>query len=237
MVSGATDEVFYSMYASKAIEAIDALCINYRNLPLHNRLAIILPDKDFRDKLMPYLSGALLKSDNYSKFKLKSAQEVSGVILGGINPDDDDICSILFDYVDEMDGLERLIVICIGLDKNICEDGDIGDTRCVLYRAMSRALMQVTVINHIITGGWFAHLTKLKPVEKDVQFDQEKAKQMMDFKLAQQTVLNNLQVVFPFIFDVCFLFSVLFSFMILSNLCCFHFRAMNFLGEQMIPKH
>ena len=44
---------------------------------------------------------------------------------------------VVYDRVDDIDGLERLVVVCVGLDQRV--EKDAAATRSRLYRAMTRA--------------------------------------------------------------------------------------------------
>ena len=79
---------------------------------------------------------------------------------------------LVLDSLEQFDGLERLIILAVGLDEPISDlpeeaasrgsskpddqarsDAD-QRTRSRLYRAVTRAHMQVLVINELISGGW-----------------------------------------------------------------------------------
>ena len=65
-----------------------------------------------------------------------------------------------------MDGLERLIVICVGLDESMgSEDANALEARSLLYRAVTRAHMMVLVVNEFVPDGWFAFLSRPQPRE------------------------------------------------------------------------
>ena len=50
---------------------------------------------------------------------------------------------LVVDSVDNMDGLERLVVICVGLDQAIDRGAGVLETRRVMYRAMTRAQLRL----------------------------------------------------------------------------------------------
>ena len=65
-----------------------------------------------------------------------------------------------------MDGLERLIVVCCGLDARI-DDGHASASvvarRSLLYRAVTRAhLVVVVVVNECVEGGWLEFLQSVR---------------------------------------------------------------------------
>jgi hypothetical protein len=114
----------------------------------------------------------------------------------------DGIERIVLDSIDQFDGLERLIVIGIGLDHPISDASCAGEgprpaegaegvgdaaegageagaspdrhTRSLLYRAVTRAHMQVIVVNELISGGWLEFLGSVR-LREDEHFDAERA--------------------------------------------------------------
>jgi len=80
----------------------------------------------------------------------------------------------VLDTIDEFDGLERLIVIAIGLDSRIDDSTATLDTRSRLYRAITRAHMMVLVVNETVRGGWLDFLEK---VDFEDTFDAEVERQ------------------------------------------------------------
>eukprot|EP00966_Prymnesium_polylepis_P001398 32202-Prymnesium_polylepis.1 len=75
--------------------------------------------------------------------------------------------SVVMECVDQMDGLESLVVIAVGLDAAIGEgeaQSDKGhaagerETRSTLYRAVTRAQLMVVVVNEYLPGGWLEFL-------------------------------------------------------------------------------
>mmetsp|Transcript_46193 Transcript_46193/g.55599 ORF Transcript_46193/g.55599 Transcript_46193/m.55599 type:complete len:169 (+) Transcript_46193:1291-1797(+) len=65
---------------------------------------------------------------------------------------------LVLDSIERMDGLERLVVIAVGLDHPIkALEGNL-DTRSSLYRALTRAHLAVVVVNETVPGGWLEFL-------------------------------------------------------------------------------
>ena len=69
-----------------------------------------------------------------------------------------------------MDGLERLVVICVGLDQVIDRGDGVSETRSLLYRAMTRAQLAVAVVNEALPGGWLEFLGRVE-LSTDEAFD------------------------------------------------------------------
>jgi hypothetical protein len=90
--------------------------------------------------------------------------------------------ALLFDVVSECDGLERLIVIGVGLDSVVDEepgppeqrpaDSAALETRSMIYRAMTRAQLMVTLVNEFVPGGWLEFLGHVR-LRSDQQFDRQ----------------------------------------------------------------
>jgi hypothetical protein len=83
---------------------------------------------------------------------------------------------MLLDTVDNFNGIERLIVIAVGLDTPI--DQKASYTRSQLYRAITRAQMMVLVVNEVVRGGWLEFLAR-------VEFDDKK-----EFDIKQEIKRN-----------------------------------------------
>ena len=77
---------------------------------------------------------------------------------------------LVVDSVDNMDGLERLVVICVGLDQVIDRGAGVLETRSRLYRAMTRAQLAVAVVNEVLPGGWLEFLGRVE-LDSDGGFD------------------------------------------------------------------
>ena len=75
----------------------------FPSLALHDRVAIVVPDVKFRDRLMPVLQQSL---QTISTLALKLVHAVDMVSSTTIR-EDDATNLIMFDTIDNMDGLER----------------------------------------------------------------------------------------------------------------------------------
>ena len=128
-------------YASHTIDALDRVNLKFPGLRLHNRLALIVPDAAFRESFEQPLKDALSDA-----FRLMNAEEASACVLG--TAAEPGVETFVLDTVEQFDGLERLIVIAIGLDAPIVEGSDTTlEARSRLYRALTRAHMMALVVN------------------------------------------------------------------------------------------
>ena len=129
-------------YAKFTAQALQRVSDNFRGLWLHNRVALIVPDKEFRDRFEWPLRDALGNTFN-ERFELMDAEQASACAPKA----EADAEALVLDTVQQFDGLERLIVIAIGLDTKIDDSEGTLETRSRLYRALTRAHMMTLVVN------------------------------------------------------------------------------------------
>eukprot|EP01051_Picozoa_sp_SAG22_P011576 SAG22_NODE_1126_length_5474_cov_4.748093_2_plen_1153_part_01 len=163
----------YDKYAAETVRAIEHVVSKFPRLSLHDRLAIIVPNSDFRTELAPLLERRLASSLPDREFELVDAARASAAVT---------VCSaeapksewLVLDGIEQMDGLEKLIVVCVGLDaaKNAAES--TLETRSMLYRAITRAHMMVLAVNEHLPDGWFSFLTTIR-LSEDRKFNAKKA--------------------------------------------------------------
>jgi hypothetical protein len=170
------------LYAEQTIAALQSVVTQFERLPLHDRLAIIVLDEGMRARLQEKLKARLTAAFPSRSFELVDAQRASRSYQKGVGSRE----WLVLDTIENMDGLERLMVIAVGLDSPIPENAEAaaeGDelrtrstlqTRSHLYRALTRAHMLVCVVNETLPRGWLAYLTRLK-LSKDGAFDEASA--------------------------------------------------------------
>ena len=173
------------------VRAMRHVTDEFDGLNLHDRLAIIVPDAQFAEQLRPLLARHLhAEFVDTRQFMLVTAADASAACSfkkmsqgqsGGAE-------WIVFDEMEQLDGLERLICVCVGLDAAVgLEQSGTLEVRSMLYRAMTRAHMMVLVVNEFIAGGWFEFLTTVR-LQEDKKFDAEKIRreaQSADAKIAE----------------------------------------------------
>ena len=137
----------FESYAQQTVCALKSVLSTFPGLDLHDRVAIVVPDDEFKGSLGPVLLRMLPAA--LSGFKLAGATEASASVLGGGAA----VCTkasdrwLVCDTMEQMDGLERLIVIAVGLDAAIessAAGDDVLETRSRLYRAVTRAHMMAS---------------------------------------------------------------------------------------------
>ena len=158
-VAGAEKD--YVTYVQKSVAAIHFIVDGYRGLSLHHRVALLVSDDDFRQKFEPMLKEAL--NIGKRKFDFTSFQDSMSTLpldllqVEGSKDNKDDEVMIL-DTVENAKGLEQLFVICIDLDSEINYSKNDATTRARIYQALTRAQLQVVVVNQAVKGGWLEFL-------------------------------------------------------------------------------
>jgi hypothetical protein len=114
----------------------------------------------YLNKTWTLRSDVMLTFARRFELELVNAATASAVLTRGETAarDTDDKGWLVLDSVDNMDGLERLVVICVGLDQVIDRGAGVLETRSRLYRAMTRAQLAVAVVNEVLPGGWLEFL-------------------------------------------------------------------------------
>ena len=148
------------LYATHTVVALQRVNRDFPGLRLHNRLALIVPDAAFCKDFEQLLQDALNDAFHDVRFHLINAEEASACVLG--TAAEPGVETLVLDTVEQFDGLERLIVIAIGLDAPIDYSEGTLKTRSRLYRALTRAHMMALVVNEKLPGGWLEFLGNVK---------------------------------------------------------------------------
>ena len=158
-VAGAEKD--YVTYVQKSVAAIHFIIDSYPGLSLHHRVALLVPDDDFRQKFGPMLKEAL--NIGKRKFNFTSFQNSMSILpwdlLGAEGSKDNNHDEVMIlDTVENAKGLEQLFVICIDLDAEIDYSESDATTRARIYQALTRAQLQAVVVNQVVKGGWLEFL-------------------------------------------------------------------------------
>ena len=140
-------------YARTVAAALEKIKAQLAGVSLDDRVAIVCPDDAFVAALRGPLAEVLGDA-----FELVDAKTASAV-LSREEGDDGAVAGpqrLVIDSIEAMDGLERLAVVCVGLD-NVVEKG-ASTTRSRIYRAMTRSQLVVAVVNEFLPGGWLEFL-------------------------------------------------------------------------------
>ena len=176
-------------YVQKTVQGIWFLVRSYSGLSLHHRLALLVPDADFLEKMKPLLGEALME-EFPGRFELASFQESLSILPPDLHVglgDDKGSEVIMLDHMDNSRGLESLFVICIALDEQVATaETEAAATRARLYRGITRAQVQALVINERISGGWLEFLGFVK--FEQVKFEESKGLQETKGEAAAEVI-------------------------------------------------
>ena len=140
-------------YVQQTVAAIHHVDSSFPDMNLHVQLAIVVPDVDFRNRFVAPLQQKLLEAFPGRTLKLVDAATASSACVSNavsVSPSDDQEEWIVLDVMTEMDGLEYLMCICTGLDVAMdAEEGNMLETRSMLYRAITRAVMMAMAVNEL----------------------------------------------------------------------------------------
>ncbi|CAE7246880.1 VAC8 [Symbiodinium sp. CCMP2592] len=168
-----TDEdVRMKHYARRVMDAIVHVDNVYSGVSLHKRLALFVPNEKFLRKLKKVLSPLLRDGLPDRKFRFVKHEESlrslplwlrsTGVQRVTGEQEERRQEEIILDTIDVVDGLEHLIVVCVGLDAPI--QGEARDlvTRADLYKGLTRAQLLAVVVNEEVEDGWFSFLSNVR---------------------------------------------------------------------------
>eukprot|EP01045_Picozoa_sp_COSAG04_P005671 COSAG04_NODE_266_length_18562_cov_11.848995_10_plen_2111_part_00 len=181
----------HAEYAAQTLHALQCVTETFDSLNLDGRLAIIVPDADFRRGLSPQLERELTAAYD-ARFELANAADAGRILATGDGRDSKQ--TIVLDSIEQMDGMEWLIVLCVGLDSpagDARESAAFADSRSLLYRGVTRAHMMVSAVNEFHSDGWLAFLTGVR-LSKERKFDPAEAERMS--KEAEQQMAEQQQI-------------------------------------------
>ena len=187
-----TDGDGFELCAAKTMEALEHVTSTFPTLNLNSRLAIIVPDAGFREKLAPHLESQLVRvyRDRFEMLDAAAASRICVVDGGGSSHSGKE--HIVMDDVSQFDGMEFLVVICVCLDTPKSVDGDqastaaFAESRSRLYRGITRAHMLALAVNTFVPDGWLAYLSTVR-LKEGSQFD---AQEMARMSREQQARLD-----------------------------------------------
>ena len=166
-------------YAAQTVEALQHVDSTFPGLNLHNQLAIIVPDAGFRRRLLQHLERRLKEVFPSRLFALVDANASACHDATTRRPDATPATEwLVLDEISQLDGMEFLMVVCTALDTPMdSADSTILETRSMLYRAVTRAVMMVMAVNEAIFGGWFGFLKTVR-LREDRRFDEVKMEEL-----------------------------------------------------------
>ena len=160
----------FELYAQHVADAIAHVADAYPNISLHQRLALLVPDEKFLKQLKTALAPVLKSKLPDRHLHCVSFQESLRSLpelfrtLGSqpVQKPQQQFEHIVLDTVSVTDGLEKLIVMCIGLDAPIRRGAADLVTRANLYKGITRAQLKAIVVNKRVPEGWFDFLTNVR---------------------------------------------------------------------------
>ena len=158
-------------YARRVMDAIVHVDNMYWGVSLHKRLALFVPDGQFLTKLKKSLRPLLRDGLPHRKFRFVKHEESLRSLPPWLRSTGIQRAEahqelrqeeIVLDTIDVVDGLEHLIVICVGLDEQIQGEARDLATRADLYKGLTRAQLLAIVVNEEVEDGWFAFLSNVR---------------------------------------------------------------------------
>jgi Type III restriction enzyme, res subunit len=158
---------WYQLYADRTVEAIEQHVMSkLASLNLDDRMLVVVPDQDFCDHFKDVLQERL--KTNFGAggrkprfFKMVSALESSSTVRREWEEGMEE--RIVVDWPANIDGLEKLIVIGVCLDKaGAALDGALAlETRSVMFRVTTRALMLFIIVNELLKASYLEFRSSL----------------------------------------------------------------------------
>ena len=164
----------YGKYVEHTISAIRFIVHSYPSLSLHHRLALLIPDDDFRKEFHSKLDPALRIEFRNRKFGFTTFEDSMSVLPldllaeGLEHKDHEEV--IILDAVEHAKGLEQLFVICVDLDSKISDSEFDVATRARIYQGLTRAQLHAVVVNEVVKDGWLEFLGLIE--SQMVKFDE-----------------------------------------------------------------
>ena len=155
----------FAAYAQHTCRALCDIRETFPSLFLDDRIAILVPDARFEDGLRQ----PLLEEMGAHSFpcELVSSSEASSLVSALCRADARAAARaprLVLSTVDNFDGLERLMVIAVGLDSP--KVAETFETRSRLYRALTRAQFFGAVVNAYDPNGLLAYLSRVTLSQK-----------------------------------------------------------------------
>ena len=177
-------------YAAHVITALWYVAQMFPGISFHRRIALLVPDSGFCGSLKPILQKWLKEQLPHRDLSLVCFREalscLPGRLLGTTQSNEKEL--IILDSVDNADGLEQLVVICVGLDAPI--DRAKGDlqTRARLYRGITRAQLLAVVVNESVPGGWLQFLGAVQFMDSKLQEEELTASAKSATKIQEEAL-------------------------------------------------
>ena len=148
----------YAEYVKKALVDLNS---EFGSMPLHRCSAILVPDAAFRDALKAELGATFSFATDHGTVCIELVSAVVGADSGttATEPLPGSPQQVVLDTIESFDGMERLVILAVGLDTPRSDQGTVMQSCSMIYRAMTRAHLFVAVIQQHVPGGWLEFLT------------------------------------------------------------------------------
>ena len=176
--AGITKADAMKRYADAVQKSLLDFFVDFGEVPLHRCAAMLVPGADFCDQLgaalVPKSRMCSCCRKHVSIFELEGRPAVRVKIVPAVEGPDCDggACAgsqqVVLDTIGSFDGMERLLILAIGLDTERSDAGSGADGSMIaacsmIYRAMTRAHLFVAVIQQHLPGGWLEFLAAVTP--------------------------------------------------------------------------
>eukprot|EP00039_Didymoeca_costata_P017503 m.324607 g.324607 ORF g.324607 m.324607 type:complete len:1635 (+) comp16543_c0_seq2:186-5090(+) len=165
------DSERFSAYDTCLKNVFDRLHNDFPGLDLHDNIALLVPNAEY---LSHFTEESLNKLyENYNQ-NIDVVNAITGALLKGTARKPKHFRMVV-DSIDEFDGMERMLIIALGLDTARSVEGCSQ-----VYRAMTRAHMKVYVVQEHVVGGWLEWMNNvtlnknMKPTKELVEEKQIK---------------------------------------------------------------
>jgi hypothetical protein len=139
--------------ANEAIAELRKIMNFFPEEIFHDKAAIIVSDDDARTRLLE--EGGLEDELDELGFRAVTAMEASERFSN--DPPKDDNWYIIVDTISNINGMERLFVIVVDMDKPLEESEEKNQKNLSeIYCACTRGMLYVSFVNKYITNGWMS---------------------------------------------------------------------------------
>ena len=153
-------------YSQHVAYAFLHLANTFSGVSFHKRVALLVPDEDFLARLQPLVQIVLDNKFPHRRFRfvrfVDSLRSLPEHLLKFGAPTTGSSESVIMDTVDVADGLEHLIVICVGLDEEITQSTNDLAVRARFYKGITRAQLLAIVVNEHVKNGWLEFLSNVQ---------------------------------------------------------------------------
>ena len=180
-----------SQYAKHVADAVVHVTKEYPDISLHKRVALLVPDDDFLRELKKALKPELGRRLPHKHYRFDSFAESLCHLPERARrmrtQPSQQMEHLILDTIAVADGLEQLIVVCIGLDAPICGAARDLATRAGLYKGITRAQLKAIVVNAHVPNGWFEFLSSVRFSEQGLSEEEaSKYKSHAAIKICQE---------------------------------------------------